>query len=779
MSSGGIRKKLLLLTIVPAMALLVLIFGYFSYQDVGLLRNAMIERGITVARYLAASAEFGVVTGNLGELRKIAGKILQGEIRALRIYDMDDRLLLSDGEVTALHLLQRKSSTEAHLCAENENLLVFCTPISVAPLQVSDFQGGSDVLPEEMPVGRLEVTLATDTLMQKRDESIWRSAWMAFSVLLIALFFARRIELQITRPVLALTETVERVRRGDLKSRLNEDASGELKRLQQGVNSMIKALAEYHDDMETRVASATSQLREALDTLEQKNRDLDVQRQRAETASMAKSQFLATMSHEIRTPLSGMIGMLSLLNRESLDESQHDYVHHLLEAASALRLLIDEILDFSRIEAGKLSIVSQPFTPAGIIDEVVVMLAPSAHQKELELLLDIPPSLPGKVMGDPLRFRQVLINLMGNAIKFTSEGYVLLRVRCQSVSGGKATELMFEIIDTGIGIAQEKLELVFDSFTQVDGSTTRRFGGSGLGTTISRDLVRLMGGEIGVESELGKGSRFWFSLTWPVLELPQEKRQALVGKRVLLFDRQPLSRESMQALLGTLGAEVVPVADEASLQLAIDKQQYDEIMLCENSSEFTQRELAQRLRQTDWGGDAPRLCHVTFINGQSSAELFPCHISKPLTASRLVVPLMRLDGEGADRPEVTTRPLTVLLAEDNAINAKVIIHLLNAAGHHVVHVENGRAALVAMQHEEPDTVLMDVRMPEMDGLTVTRLWRDEEKASGRHLPIIALTANDSREDRQACLAAGMDDFLVKPVSSEQLNAILQRYCCGV
>lgn len=776
MSSGGIRQKLLLLTLGPAAALLVLIFGYFSYQDNLLLRSAIVERGITVARYLAAAAEFGVVTGNLEQLEAISARIVQGEVRALRIYDLDERRILAYGELGEMPVPHDGPPGEADLCAEDEGLLVFCAPIAVTSLPVSDFQSETTGVAENLPVGRLEVALSTETFMRKRSEGIWRSAWLAFAVLVVALLLTRRVERQIARPVLALTNTVENVGRGILESGLGEDASGELLTLQQGVNAMIEALAAYRDEMEAQVAGATARLREALETLEQQNRDLEVQRQRAEMASMAKSQFLATMSHEIRTPLSGMIGMLSLLDKESLDESQHDNVQNLLEAASALRMLIDEILDFSRIEAGKLSIVSQAFTPAGILDDVAVMLAPSAHYKELELILDLDPELPEKVTGDPLRFRQVLINLMANAIKFTDQGHVLLRVRRELPAADEEATLMFEVIDTGIGIAREKLELVFDSFTQIDGSTTRRYGGSGLGTTISRELIKLMGGEIGVDSEPGKGSRFWFTLTWPVVEKAQPKKQLLAAKRVLVLEPHSLGRDCLAAILGRLGAAVVAVDSERALRQAIEREAFDEIMLCENSSEFARQELAEQLKARDWGARRPRLCHLTFINGHSATRLFDCHLSKPLSASRLVALLARAQSEAGTAALAACRPLTLLLAEDNAINAKVMLHMLKAAGHEVIHVNNGLEALAAMRHERLDGVLMDVQMPEMDGLTATRRWREEEQTSGGHLPIIALTANDSREDRQACLSAGMDDFLVKPVDSTQVSVVLERYC---
>lgn len=774
MNSGGIRKNLLLLTLTPSLALLVLLFGYFSYQQINLLQSALHERGITVARYLAAAAEFGVVTGNMQQLRTVTQSVLEGDVHGLHIYDIDERLLLAHGEVSVKPFSPHLGNDQAALCGEKEHLLVFCTPINVTPLPVSDYQTSGPM--EPVRIGRLEVTLSTERLLYKRDVLVGRSAGIALFVLFLALALTRRIEQKITRPLEALIETVERVSHGDLNSQVPEDESGELQTLQRGVNAMIEALSQHHDEMEDRVASATMRLREALEKLEQKNRDLDIQRQRAESASMAKSQFLASMSHEIRTPLSGMVGMLGLLNRETLSDSQQDYVHHLLEAANALRLLIDEILDFSRIEAGKLSIVNQAFSPLGIVEDVSVMLAPSAHHKELELILDIDPAIPYKVNGDPLRFRQVLINLMGNAIKFTSEGNVLLRVRSQMLPDEARAELLFEVSDTGIGIAPEKLQLIFESFTQVDGGTTRRFEGSGLGMTISRELVKLMGGDIGVESEPGKGSRFWFSLSWPVLQLEQPIRHTLGGKRVLLYESHSLSCETIESSLKSLGAMVKSVDDELAVLTAIERQPFDDILLCENSSAFTQQALAEQLHRRDWSGQKPCLCHVTFINGQSSSELFPCHISKPLLPSRLL--RLTQSESRATELQVSTfnRPLTILVAEDNAINAKVITHLLHAAGHRVMHADNGRAALDVMRHEELDGVLMDMRMPEMDGLTVTRLWREEEQGSGRHLPIIALTANDSKDDRNACLAVGMDDFLIKPMDGTQLGVVLGRYC---
>jgi len=776
MTRNGIRRKLLFLTLVPSLLLVVLLLTYHSYQEFRLLEQSMHERGLTVMRYLSGAAEYGVATGNVEQLHDMILPMLDQEVLALRVYDKNGDVLLSEGDAALLQDVARRHVSQPTLCKAFQRLMVFCAPISVMPLTVNDFR--EKVSGQGVVIGRLQVAISMESLLQQRDELLKRSTFVAAAILLFALFLARRVELQITRPLLELRDCVERVENGDLNRSVNEDASGELLRLQQGFNSMISALSQYRGDMAGKVAEATAKLRDTLASLEEKNRALEVQTRRAEEASMAKSQFLASMSHEIRTPLSGIIGMLSLLEDDHEFEHRKESVQHLLEAASALRTLIDEILDFSRLEVGKMTIVNQPFSPAAIVDDVAAMLAPSAHYKELDLIIELPPGLPKKVMGDPLRFRQVLINLSANAIKFTTEGYVLLRIATHPGSGPDSLAMRFEVLDTGIGIEKEKQSQVFESFTQLDSGMTKRYSGSGLGTAVARKLVHLMGGDIGLESEPGKGSCFWFTLEWNVVEPASTYPRRLDGKSVLLLEECEPARTVLSEMLERLGSNVKAVADKHALLNAMQDHDYDELVLCESSSACTRCDLARELKQRQSEEKRPRLCHITFVNGESDSTLFDRRFSKPVTIRRLAAYLEEQNTAGEHNGDTleSIGPLTILLAEDNALNAKVIIHMLESAGHHVTHVENGLEALQAMQRGEFDATIMDLRMPGMDGLTATRLRRDEEQVTGTHQTIIALTANDSKEDRQNCLSAGMDDYLVKPISASQLAGILARYC---
>lgn len=517
-------------------------------------------------------------------------------------------------------------------------------------------------------------------------------------------------------------------------------------------------------------------------------RKLKMARDVADRANRAKSDFLAAMSHEIRTPMSGIVGVTSLLEKTELNNDQREYVAALQESSLALNALIDDVLDLSKIEAGKYSLENERFNLPKTLFGVAQMFTASANAKGLELLLDFSPDLPEQIIGDGKRLRQIVLNLVSNAIKFTETGEVIIKAtkaEKQNVEG----KMVFRITvqDTGPGLSEEQVERIFDPFYQV--SERQNQGpvhtGTGLGTTISANLVELMHGKIGVNSELGKGCTFWFEIPWqyemtlaPGIEIPKE--QPLV-----IYEAHSLNRQILESYCQGIGWEFQSTSQQTQVvnliqqYISVGKQPI--VLLSELSGDKKFLQFAKEVRTTY---DKIKLCKLLHLSQLHTIEdeerdLFNQFLSLPFTPQRLRKILLSVAGVVEDPDKIAdfgattiSRFLNVLVAEDSEINAKVISTFLQQDGHRVTRVENGKLALAALQNNIYDIVFMDMRMPEMDGIESTRLWRNEE-GSDQHIPIVALTANATLEDKNNCLSAGMDDFLSKPVSQDKLRQILK------
>jgi two-component system sensor histidine kinase/response regulator len=588
--------------------------------------------------------------------------------------------------------------------------------------------------------------------------------------------------------------------------RLQNDVLDEaVNRRTKELNAVVQQLESTHDQTLRALDAemeATTKLQEMNAQLLRANQRANEMAAKADMANAAKGEFLANMSHEIRTPLNGIIGMTDLVLETELTAEQRDFLETTRFSADALLGVINDILDFSKIEAGKIELEEITFSLTDCVEGALKTMALRAQEKGLELLCDIADEVPHTVRGDPGRVRQVILNLVGNAIKFTEEGEVGVQVVVDEIEE-KAAILHFIVADSGVGVAPEKLDMIFDSFNQADASTTRQFGGTGLGLTISRRLVQMMGGRVWVESEMGAGSRFHFTVrlvteandTVATESLPASV--TLQGVKVLIVDDNGSNQHILHKMVERWGMSPTSVSDGeqalAELSAAENANHAYELILTDihlpRMDSFglvghlkgrVKRSTATILMLTSGGqrGDAARCEELgitaSLLKPVRQAELRET-IIRVLQARQEVLPVPLITDSSLPDKGHSSRGLRILLAEDNLVNQRIAIRLLEKRGHHVVVAGNGEETLGALAQRTFDLVLMDVHMPRMDGFEATTAIREREKLTGLHQPIIAMTALAMKGDRERCMAAGMDGYLSKPIDLQKLDDVLAVY----
>jgi two-component system sensor histidine kinase BarA len=800
MRRWGIRKKVLVVTLVPTLLTTLVLGIFFTYSWVNNIESLLEDRGESLSRQLAAGSEYGLFTTNRSLLSSLSNALLEErDVRSITFYGSDGSHLLHTGPGNADTVNAKALTTEKASRIVREDSTRFITPVFLQDLMIEnmlDPDARQAMSQQREPLGWVAVEMSHIRTEKETYKALLISLLLVLGGVLMSLAIALRLSRAFTNPVFELNEAVARLKEGKLDTRVYTRAGPEFEQLESGLNAMAEELSKAQAEMQQNIDQATEDLRETLETIEIQNIELDFARKEALEASRIKSEFLANMSHEIRTPLNGIIGFTELLLKSPLPRQQRDHLSTIRKSSEILLTIINDILDFSKIEAGKLILDRVPFQLRDIVEDVMVMLAPAAHAKNLDLVPLVYNDVPDNIMGDPLRVKQVITNLVNNAIKFTQTGEVVLRASLEDEN--KETNqitLRLSISDSGVGLSRAQQQSLFNAFSQADASTARQYGGTGLGLAISKRLVEEMGGKIGLESELGKGSTFWFSLTSELSSSSEAiaPRDALRGERVLYLEQQKTTGLAVEHLLREWGMIVDRVASPGAMQEQIEEAQksqagYAVAILGITRHLLNSSQYCGLVRTLEIERDCRTLLLTPTLETQDTplSGLASGHLSKPVCRNALYDELLLLvhginTGEQTlpdyDRPSGALPQSyvpRVLAVDDNDANLKLVTTLLNDCQIEAVGASSGFEALSKARQKPFDLVFMDLQMPGMDGVETTARLRDMDTKAHR-TPVIALTAHAQTDEQDRLVKGSFDGYMVKPISSSQLRETIREY----
>jgi two-component system sensor histidine kinase BarA len=800
MNNLGIRARIVLLTIVPTLTISILLGIYFISMRISDLDRNLFARGQTIATELVSSAEYGIFIDNPNILQSITDSIFSHpDVTTAAIYANSGEVIKYTGQYPTIakgffkdiDYLQHRTI----LSYDHEDDLTFVAPVLLKALEIPDSLR-SKAMDKRLHkfnkkrIGWVVVKLSKAQKTLSEYQAIIATFIIAFIGLAISILFGLRLGRDLSDPLLDIIGAVRRIRDGNLETRVRIKPTGELTTLAGGVNKMAESLMNSHEEMQENIEHATAELRETLETIEIQNAELDIARKQALEASRVKSDFLANMSHEIRTPMNGIIGFTDLLQKTTLDSRQSDFVGTIKKSSKNLLGIINDILDFSKIEAGKMILEMRTFNLVESIEDSVMLFRPMLFEKSLQLNLAVDSKVPHYVMGDELRLNQVLTNMLSNAIKFTSEGGVNIYITLERALSRQYV-IKFSIEDTGIGMSSGQTRKLFSAFSQADSSTTRKYGGTGLGLVISKKLVQRMGGQVGVESMLNQGSTFWFTVTFrqPAEKIAIFERPLLNEKRILLFDDSPVAKRSLFAQLNYFGAQVKSVASELEVidELAEGAVRYDVVILG-----YSYLPKAQKLRSSlvldvrnfsdakimiaaslleddlklycdEVGADLP------LIRPYRIEWLYQSLIGRDVDNSIDAEPIA-IDDKNPIKNQVRISGINVLAVDDNAINLKLLSTLLAGFGVQVVEASSGYEAITLASSSQLDLIFMDIQMPEMDGVEACHKIKALPSYSGT--PIVALTADVMAGQKEKFLKEGFEAYESKPIDDEKINKLL-------
>ena len=767
MKKLGIKYQILIITLIPVF-LIDLFFTYTHIESsIEEASKLLQSKGQIIARQIAGASEFNLFTGNDSQIEYLLQQSVDtNNIVLASVYDQQGNLIA-------------ESRSAAFQQSATADYFYYRQPILSHSIELSDvFAPDFDDVGQSNGLGWVHLYISRQQLQLTTRRIIIDSIVFFVTILFMALMLTTLISRRITQPIFRLMKHLKYVETGELGKTINPIEANEIGAVQQGFNQMTHSLLINRRHLNRRIQQATQQLNEAITELESKNRELGFARDAAQNANQSKSEFIANMSHEIRTPINAIKGFISLLSQSKLDQAQQRYVDIVLKSTGDLTKIVNEVLDFSKLESGKLHIVDEEFDLYEVIEQTRDILFINVLIKNIDLNLIIYSDTPRRVLGDKLRLKQILLNLIGNAIKFTDQGRVLIKVSLADTDNEQA-EIEIAVEDTGIGISEQDQQILFQAFSQVESSATRRFTGTGLGLVISKNLATLMGGDIIMQSSPGEGSKF--TLRLPFECTTKIEAEAATGADVAkalilgadnfclmeartLFDRAGVSTEC-SLVDNSKGVE--PVIHCIQLNLAyIDLLVFDLRHLDIDLEEVLDREMADAVRIILLHYDQaielpPKLRQTEFISVISTSQAI-----SQLLAGDTPLTLTKDDS----RTQAETHRKSVLLVDDNEINLKLASELISLWGHDVTPANHGNKALELFNSQTFDLVILDIQMPDIDGVTLLHMMRSQKP--NEQTLFVALTANVLNDEAGRLIELGFDYFLGKPVDEDKFRTLL-------
>lgn len=804
MTTRGLRDWVLFITILPTLLIALGLGSYFSYVRYQDLAKSLEIQASNIAEPLAVASEYNLLYGHKVNLQRLVNTSHRRNsplVKSIAIFDAEHKLVVTSNEHREFHLM-RQSADQAPLQQTQIDIfpdgLIIRVPVLVEAVTMQDLINQSDgpevplqqMLSQQGKLGYVVVQLQRDNVLLAQQTAFLYTLLAIFFGLGLAIFIASRLSRRLLTPLQQLCDYATHLQEGKLDSHCDHGYFGEIELLRQNMQLLAGALRRYRDDMQSQIDIATSDLTQTMEQLELQNVSLDLAKRRALEENKLKSEFLAKMSHELRTPLNGVIGFTRQLLKTQLTHHQQDYLNTIQKSANSLLNLVNDVLDYSKLEEGRMQINPEPFSLRDLVHDSVELLAANAYEKHLELVLHIDPSCPDDIVGDPMRINQVLMNIAGNAIKFTDQGSIVIRISA-TLQADEQLVLHFAIHDTGIGIAEEQQNLLFQGFAQADGQVPRRYGGTGLGLFISQRLVQAMGGSIDFESNAGGGSAFWFNV--------QCRRHAystsealpinvLRDKTVLYIEHQAHSREATLGVLNSWQMKVSVCATPAQLQQALQQRNHYDIALIGHEVALDQlNPLQQLIRQVRTQVDAiyllvntlsPNLREALLNSGANACLSKPAHHRKlALNLARpYLMQTVASDTSHTTEANIPKAALRILTVDDNDANLKLINTLLAEFVNTIDSAQNGAEACDKAASHHYDLIFMDINMPVMDGIAACQ--QIKQNSLNETTPIIAVTAHTVTGERERLLALGFDEFLSKPLDEHMLVFTLREFCPG-